>query len=71
MIYLLTRTDHTEYDEYDAKVVRARSEKRARYIANITTGDEGKIWTDPTKVTCEVLKTSKPEGIILASFNAG
>lgn len=71
MIYLLTRTERTGYDEYDAKVVRANSEEQARNIANLRVGDEGQMWTDKTKVVCQIIKPNGKEGEILGSFNAG
>jgi hypothetical protein len=71
MIYLLTRKDRSGYDEYDAKVVRSHSEASARAIANETVGDEGEIWTDPTKVDCRKVPPVGEDGVILASFIAG
>lgn len=70
-IYLLRRKDAIGYDEYDAKVIRANSTKRAREIACEDTGDEGSIWMDDKLVTCEVVVAEGPEGEILSSFNAG
>jgi hypothetical protein len=71
MIYLLTRSATTKYDEYDAKIVRASSEQEARILANESTGDDGKIWTDPKCVTCEPCQPDGASGVLLASFNAG
>ena len=71
MLYLLKRLDHTGYDEYDAMVIRADSKRMARKLANSVCGDEGHIWTDETIVTCEVLKQTGQNGIVLGSFNAG
>lgn len=71
MIYILERTDEIGWDEYTGKVVRAESEQEARDIANKKTGDEGKIWTDTTKVTCEQVATDGASGAILEAFNAG
>jgi hypothetical protein len=71
MIYLLRQIGMVGYDQYDAKIIRASSEYEARKIANETTGDEGQIWTDSTKVSCVLVKSiGKPEAI-LESFCAG
>ena len=71
MIYLLKRIGETWYDEYDAKIVRARSEGSAREIADKEPGDEGKIWTDPELVSCEKITPSGESAQLLGSFNAG
>jgi len=63
--------DQIGWDEYVEKLVAANSPERAREIANENTGDEGKIWTDATMVTCEELKLPSDEGAIIESFNAG
>ena len=34
-LFLLTRTDHVGYDEYDAKVIAAESEDRARFYQDL------------------------------------
>lgn len=69
MIYLLWRPDRPnfDYDSYDSKVVVAPSEQRAREIANGEVGDEGRIWDDPTKVSCRVLDPDGKPGEILAA----
>lgn len=69
-VYLLTRIGKIGYDEYDGKVIVAENEDEARIIANIRTGDEGKIWEDPTKVVI-VEVNAKYTSIVLTSFNAG
>lgn len=71
MIYLLTRYDTGGYDMYDAKVVRAKCEYRARELANMHVGDEGKIWQNKHLVRCRAMSSSGEECIILESFNAG
>ena len=70
-IYLLERVDGADYDEYDAKVIRAKNEKQAREIANERTGDEGKIWVDEKEVTCVVVPAAGEAEEILGSFKAG
>ncbi len=69
-VYLLTRINFIEYDEYDAKVIVSTSELKAREIANEHTGDEGQIWNDEDKVKCELISLDT-EGVVLESFNAG
>lgn len=71
MIYLLSRKSKYDYDEYDAKVIRAKNPKEAREIANKYTGDEGKIWTDTELVSCEKINLVGTSREILGSFNAG
>jgi len=71
MIYLLKRADRIGYDEYVAKIIRASSEQEARDIANTNTGDEGQLWTDATRVSCEPLDAEGASGPLLESFNAG
>lgn len=68
-IYLLERDDWG-YDEFDAKVIVAKDELEAREIANMNVGDEGRIWTDPTKVRCKKINTIEA-GEVSTSFHAG
>ena len=70
-IYLLVRTDHPWYDEYDGRVICADNEKQARTIANKSAGDEGQMWDDYSLVVCELIDPDGEHGEILASFNAG
>lgn len=51
-LYILKRTDEVHYDEYEAKIIRAKNVKEARSIANSSHGDEGRIWNNPIKVKC-------------------
>jgi hypothetical protein len=69
-IFILNRTDSCGYDEYDSKVVVAKTAYRARKLANEHVGDEGQLWTDTKIVKCEQIKTGF-EHVILESFNAG
>ena len=76
MLYLLKReshgiTDCLGYDEYHAKVVRAENPTQAREIANEVVGDEGKIWAEERRVTCEEISPVGQAEVILADFNAG
>jgi len=68
-IYLLERKE-CGYDEYGAKVIIAKSEARAREMANEQVGDEGQIWTDESQVTCTIVDLKK-EMVVSAEFHAG
>jgi hypothetical protein len=71
MIYLLKRADEIGWDEYEGKIVRASSEQEARDIANQKTGDEGQIWSNPERVTCEPCDAEGASGALLEAFRAG
>lgn len=66
-LFIVERTDHVGYDEYDGIIVRASDEKRAQEIAtDFYTCFNGSDITE--------IGYSKPdfaEGIIFKSFNAG
>ncbi|MEU1074324.1 MULTISPECIES: hypothetical protein [unclassified Streptomyces] len=81
-LFLVSRTDPTEYDEYDAIVVRAGNEATARRIA--TNGTEERYgntvyWDadfdgfqrDGSNLIVNELVSDGPAGVILKSFNAG
>ncbi|MFB7919376.1 hypothetical protein [Streptomyces sp. NPDC056061] len=81
-LFLVSRTDHTHYDEHDAIVVRAGDEKTALKIA--TNGEEERygdhVWWDAdfagfqrdgSNLTVERLESRGPAGVILKSFKAG
>ena len=70
-LFLLTRISDVRFDEFNAKLIRAKNETQARSIANSRTGDEGKIWTEPTKTSCEILTAKGKTGIIISDFNTG
>lgn len=63
-VYLLTRKDKIRWDEHTAKVVIAPDESTARVLANEEVGDEGHIWTDPTRVDCEKVSTKTPRVLL-------
>lgn len=81
-LYLITQTDKTGYDTYDAAVVAANSAEEA---ANIDPGSGEKLtetkrydsgtWTrDPSRVKVKELGVALADvspGVICASFNAG
>lgn len=69
-IYVLERIGKVGWDEVEGVVIVAPSEDAARLIANTDTGDEGKIWDNPAKVTCKIVDPNV-EGIVLSSFRAG
>ena len=68
-IFLLERIENRpKFDVYNRKMVRAKTERRARELANINIGDEGKIWTDENLVSCQVI--TKNEGASATFFSA-
>lgn len=67
-VYLLTRKDKIEWNEYTAKVVIAPSVEVARALANEEVGDEGHIWTDPTRVDCEKVSTKTPRVLLMEAL---
>ena len=70
-IYLLKRIGDAGYDEYVEKVIRAKSQKQAREIANENVGDEGQVWTDKKLVVAEVVTPAGEAGVISEAFDAG
>ena len=69
-LFLLHRGGVAWYDQYEGKLIRAETEKRAREIANEDIRGEGKIW-DRDEVICEIITLSGKEGVVMADFNAG
>lgn len=70
-LYLVARTEHADYDEYNAFVVRAKNEHSARSIA---AEGHGATWpVDPygPKVEVTRLSSTGDDEVILSSFNAG
>lgn len=61
----------TIWDANKEKLVRAESEADARRIANECVGDEGTIWTDPTKASCVILTPEGESGEIMANYLSG
>jgi hypothetical protein len=81
-LFLVSRTDSTGYDEYDAIVVGAGDEATALKIA--TNGEEERYgddvyWDadfsgferDGSNLTVERLQSRGPAGVVIKSFNAG
>ncbi|MFF1417601.1 hypothetical protein [Streptomyces sp. NPDC058280] len=81
-LYKVSRTDGCRYDEYDAIVVRAASEKAALEIA--TSGNEERYgshveWDaqfpgfdrDGSNLKAKLILSAGTAGLILGSFNAG
>jgi serine protease inhibitor len=69
-LWLLERTNEVGYDEYDAVVVRARSEVEARSIVQNARYYQG-AWASDENVKCTQLTAKGTAEIILGSFNAG
>jgi hypothetical protein len=72
-IYLLERSDDedVDWDEYEAKIIRAKTVKEARSIANRTTGMEGCIWDNVIRVTCTQIPVSGESEELMGLFIAG
>ncbi|WP_406161033.1 hypothetical protein [Streptomyces canus] len=81
-LFLVSRTDRHDYDEYDAIVVRAGDESTALKIA--TNGEEERYgdhvyWDaafsgfqrDGSNLRVEELVSEGPEGVVIKSFHAG
>lgn len=71
-IYLVSRRDAVDYDEYDSFVCVAETAHEALQLQPGRTQD---TWTTPDKLECEYLgvaaSTYKKPQVLLASFNAG
>jgi hypothetical protein len=76
-LYLLSRTDRVDYDEYDSFVVAAESEEEAlKWFprGNKSATNEyydGWVSKEDLKIECIGESNSSVEKVILASFNAG
>ena len=75
MIYLITRTDRTDYDEYDGIVVRASSEDEALSVVRKTDryGDSEfrGFRPDGTNAKVALVPEDGDVEVILSSFCAG
>lgn len=75
-LYLLTRTDEVDYDEYIGFVIRAESEEQARGLARTKNDAEderfgsGPYWPAEELVKCELLTSDGESAILLSSFRA-
>lgn len=74
-IYLISQDENDGYDTYDSAVVAAPDEATARTIVpdeNWPHWGVGTWCSSPDKVKVEYIGTTeRPQGVILASFNAG
>ncbi len=76
-LWLLTRTDHWSYDDYDSAVVAAETEdaaKRVQISAYSSEDEPYYCWTTPEHINAICIGDAVPEteaGAILGSFNAG
>lgn len=77
-LYEVSRTDSTDYDEYDAVVVRASNETDALNVVLTSPGHwlyDGKpmrgFRADGSNASVERIVEDGPTEIILGSFNAG
>ena len=70
-LFLIKRFKH-DYDEYDAKVVRAENEWDARQLCAKVRGDEdADEWLNSSKSQCTEVLLDGDSCVILDSFNAG
>jgi hypothetical protein len=78
-LYLVSRTNKTSYDEYDAIVVCAKSPKEARYTHPDDKDWNGteeyySSWQNAEELDVKLLGVADDtveEGVVLASYNAG
>lgn len=63
-IWVLERLEEVDWDECISMVVVAEDESRARIVADKNCCDEGHIWCDPMKTTCEEIKLNVERFII-------
>ena len=70
-IWLLERLDRFDYNEYVAKVIRAKTAKEARFLANQDVGYEGKVWTDTDIVRCRKINPDGKNKVISTDYLAG
>lgn len=64
-------TNENPYDKVAGFVIRARSEKEARNIANDNAGDEKGIWLDTMFSACEPLTNKGEPCVVLCDFYYG
>lgn len=70
--YIVGTTCVIGYDEYDAFVVKAPNAEKARLLAVEKCGDyTNKDDFSKDKAIVTLLTSSDPNGVVLASFNAG
>lgn len=69
-LYLISRTDRVDYDEFDSFVVAAKSEGDA---LSCSPSKYNYGWTTQNNLTVECIgeSNSQVEKVIIASFNAG
>lgn len=70
-LYLVKRYEF-DYDEYEAHLIRASSEREARKIAAAkNTHEDSDEWLNDLKSSCVLITPEGIEEVILSSFNAG
>ena len=80
-LYLISRHDRCDYDEYSDAIVAAKSEDEARLIHPSTLQDESWVtkkdyssWVPPHNVVVQLVGHATKEikkGVVCASFHAG
>lgn len=70
-LYLVKRHE-SDYDEYDAHLIRASSEREARKIAAAKNHrEDSDEWLNVLKSSCVLISPGGLNEVILSSFNAG
>lgn len=72
-LYLITRTDETDWDETNALVVRAENKVHARMLALAHTGQW--TWPDHPGLSADNIEVTRltgdgPEGVVIEDFKA-
>lgn len=73
-LYLISQDVNNGYDTFDSAVVAAKTEEDARKIEIGMVSEYFSEWCKPEHVKVKLIGEASsgiPEGIILASFNAG
>jgi hypothetical protein len=78
-LYLVSRTDSVDYDEFDALVIRAKNEKEALKIATArdpysyeqARAEYQRFAADGSNAKVEKIAVTGKSEVILGSFNAG
>lgn len=69
-LYLLNQLNETGHmDCVFSVIVRAATRSQARQLANKAHMDEGPIWEDPSKTSCEILRHQGDAKVIMKESN--
>ena len=70
-LYLVERKDEWNYDEFDAVVVAAQTEKQAKAILPADFSGVPGYWREDVLKVTYIGETMREAGVVLASFRAG